>query len=76
MTKAADAEMVKALREIAVGLHAIADSIHKLGNADAATPMGALELFGKTLSDSVSFAGISIAAEIKRSARVKVEDHE
>jgi len=38
--------------------------------------MGALELFGKTLSDSVSFAGISIAAEIKRSARVKVEDHE
>jgi hypothetical protein len=44
---------------IALALHAVANAIaanahaiHRLGNADAATPMGALEALGKEIHDS------------------------
>jgi len=34
------------------GLLAIARAIHRLGNADASTPMGGLEALGKVIKDS------------------------
>lgn len=39
--------------ELAEALQAIARSIHRLGNADALTPMGGLEALGKVLSESM-----------------------
>ena len=38
---------------LAGGLYAIARAIDRLGNADAATPMGGMEALGKVLADSI-----------------------
>lgn len=37
---------------IAEGLNRIASALHRLGNADAATPMGGLEMLGKAILDA------------------------
>ena len=34
------------------GLRAIAHALHRLGNADASTPMGGLEALGKVIKES------------------------
>lgn len=45
---------------IAEAIHALARSINKLGNADAATPMGALEALGEHLGEKLSEIALSI----------------
>ena len=45
------------LDNIARGLHAIARSIHCLGTADAATPMGAIETLGLAIKEAVAGLG-------------------
>ncbi len=36
------------------GLESIAAALHRLGNADAGTPMGGLEALGKVLMDGLT----------------------
>jgi len=47
---------------IAAGLFAVANAIHYLGNADAATPMGAIEAFGMVMKEGLSDVSDSIAS--------------
>jgi hypothetical protein len=48
------ANVVDALFAISRSLDAVARSINRLGNADAATPMGGLEALGAVLKDGMS----------------------
>ena len=54
------ANITDALLYVGDGLHAIARSIHLLGNADAATPMGAIEALGAVLKESLSSISSSL----------------
>ena len=48
------ANVVDGLFAIARGLAAVAEAINRLGNADAATPMGAIEMLSKEVRDGFS----------------------
>ena len=46
------ANVVDALDSISASLRGIAKALHALGNADASTPMGAIEAFGAVVEES------------------------
>lgn len=48
--------------DIAQALDSIARALRDLGNADAATPMGALEAHGKTLGNGLDSIASSLGA--------------
>jgi hypothetical protein len=61
---------VEGENELAEALHAIARSLDRLGNADAATSMGGLEALGKVLSESIlvlAYAMRDVAEAIRES---------
>lgn len=64
--------IVDGLLAIANGLHSVSRAIRDLGNADAATPMGAIEAFGgvikEDLCDALKYAGEVIAESLQRKA--------
>jgi hypothetical protein len=53
------------LKSVSESLMSISSALHRLGNADAATPMGGLEGLGATLKEALEAAGSSIAESIQ-----------
>ena len=52
--------MDESIEEVATGLQAIAGALRCLGNADASTPMGAIEAFGKVVEDQTNLLSVSL----------------
>jgi hypothetical protein len=66
-TTVAIQNVAESLDACAKGLDRIANALRALGNADAATSMGAIEALGAVLKDSLDGAGTSIADAIRDS---------
>jgi hypothetical protein len=45
---------------IADALHEVSDSLDRLGNADAATPLGGMEALGMALKDGLASLGVML----------------
>jgi hypothetical protein len=56
----ADNQIASALRDVAKSIDGVASALRALGNADAATPMGAIEALGVTLKESLAEVAESV----------------
>lgn len=54
------ARLIAAVEDIGAGLHAIANSIHRLGTAEASTPMGAIEAHSLVVKEAAEYIGDSL----------------
>lgn len=59
-------------RDAALAIRAVARSIQNLGNADAATPMGAIEALGKVLKEGMEQIASSIDEHTRATREVAV----
>ena len=79
MTESTQTELGETIADglfaVAKSLDGVAKAIIRLGNADAATPMGGMEALGDIIAKSIATGLNDIAMAIEDAAEEKTTDH-